>query len=87
MKRRCYKTCLGYVKCIVSIAAHNAILKNWVVQTKFLYLSSISSLYNIRVTKLKLKLFLLIGQICKCSNLYVHNYYESNRNERKLQKK
>ena len=68
------KTCLGYVKCIVAMAGHNAILKNWCVPTKFSYHSSISSLNNIRGTKLKLKLLSLFGQICKCSNLYVHNY-------------
>ena len=61
------KTCLGYAKCIVSMAAQNAILKNWGVPTKYSYLSSISSLNNIRGTKLKLKLLSLIGQICKCS--------------------
>ena len=49
------------------------------------YLSSISSLNNIRGTKLKLKLLSLIGQVCKCSNMYLHNCSESNRNERKLQ--
>ena len=49
------KTCLGYVKCIVSMAVHNAILKNWDVPTKYSYLSSISPLNNIRGTKLKLK--------------------------------
>ena len=74
-KKVVIKTCLGYVKCIVSMmAAHNAILKNWGVPTKYSYLSSISSLNYIRGTKLKLKLLSLIGQICKCSNLYVHNY-------------
>ena len=72
MKKVVIKTCLGYVKCIVSmIAAHNAILQNWGVPTKYSYLSSISSLNYIRGTKLKLS---LIGQICNCSNLYVHNY-------------
>ena len=74
MKKGVIKTCLGYVKCIVSMAAHNAILKNWGVPTKYSYLSTISSLNNIRGTKLKLKLLSLFGQICKCSNLYVHNY-------------
>ena len=68
------KACLGYVKCIVSMAAQNAILKNWGVPTKYSYLSSSSSLNNMRGTKLKLKLLSLIGQICKCSNLFVHNY-------------
>ena len=66
---------LCYVKCIVSMmAAHNAILKNWGVPTKYSYLSSILSLNYIRGTKLKLKLLSLIGQLSKCSNLYVHNY-------------
>ena len=75
MKKVVIKTCLGYVKCIVSMmAAHSVILKNSGVPTKYSYLSSISSLNYIRGTKLKLKLLSLIGQICKCSNLYVHNY-------------
>ena len=75
MKKVVIKTCLGNVKCIVSMmAAYNAIIKNWGVPTKYSYLSSISSLNYIRGTKLKLKLLSLIGQICKCSNLYVHNY-------------
>ena len=35
MKKVVIKTCLGNVKCIVSMmAAHNAILKNWGVPTK-----------------------------------------------------
>ena len=54
--------------------AHNAILKNWGVPTKYSYLSSISSLNDIRGTKLKRRLLSLIGQICKCSNLYINNY-------------
>ena len=73
-KKVVIKTCLGYVKCIVSIAAHNAILNNLGVPTKYLYVSSISPLNDIRGTALKLKLLSLIGQICKCSYLYVHNY-------------
>ena len=32
-KKVVIKDCLGYVKCIVSIATHNAILKNWGVPT------------------------------------------------------
>ena len=53
-KKVVIKTCLGYVKCIVSMmAAHNAIIKNWGVPTKYSYLSSISPLNNIRGTKLK----------------------------------
>ena len=68
------KNCLGYVKCIVSMAAHNAILINWGVPTKYSYLSSMISLNNICGTKLQLKLLSLIGQICKCSNLYVDIY-------------
>ena len=75
LKKVVIKTCLGYVKCTVSMmAAHNAILKNWGVPTKYSYLSNISSLDYIRGTKLKLKLLSLIGKTCKCSNLYVHNY-------------
>ena len=58
MKNKLFlKNCLGYVKCIVSMAAHNAILKNSGVPTKYSYLSSISSLNNIRGTNLNLIAF------------------------------
>ena len=50
-KKVVVKTCLGYEKCTVSMAAHNAILNNWGVPTKYSYLSSISSLNNIRGAK------------------------------------
>ena len=67
------KPVLANVKCIVSMAAHNAIHKNLGVPTKYSYLSSIASLNNIRGTTLKLKLLSLNGQICKCSYLYAQN--------------
>ena len=41
-KKVVIKNCLGYVKCIVSIATHNAILKNWGVPTKYSYLIAVS---------------------------------------------
>ena len=64
-KKKCYKNLFGLCKMHNSMAAHNAILKNWGVQTKYSYLSSISSLNNMRGTKLKFKLLSLIDQLCK----------------------
>ena len=34
-EKRCYKKLFGLCKCIVSMAALNAILKNWDVPAKF----------------------------------------------------
>ena len=47
MKKVVIKTCLGNVKCIVSMmAAHNAILKNWGVPTKVRKVAKIRNRYN-----------------------------------------
>ena len=82
MKKVVIKTCLGYVKCIFSMAAHNAIIKNWGVPTKYSYLSSILSLNNIHGTKLNLICFHSLIKYASVLTCIFITISESNINER-----